>query len=183
MWIYSWIIKKKTTKARLIWCWYANIVIIQTYMINSNDGSELSVDPTTTCPAWRTSQSYILNLVESDILLPFSPFLCSYTLTVLTNVSQRPILMQASAILILTYERKIKNKIKSTDSPRMLGEAVVCNSLPNRMSYLPAALPIQISSAQWKLHSTHTTVSWRGKLQTRPLISPYRERRITSYNQ
>lgn len=48
---------------------------------------------------------------------------------------------------------------RNTESPRMLRVALMSNRLPNRMSCLPAALPIQISAAQWNLNSTHNCVT------------------------
>lgn len=41
----------------------------------------------------------------------------------------------------------------------MLRVALMSNRLPNRMSCLPAVLPIQITAAQWNLNSTHNCVT------------------------
>lgn len=56
----------------------------------------------------------------------------------------------------------------------MLRVALMSNSLPNRMSYFPAALPIQISAAQWNLNSTHNcaTKSKTVKVSSHHSISP-----------
>lgn len=94
---------------------YANISIFHPYVVTFNNGCWLSIDPTTTCPPWRTARSYILTPIEGYILLPFSSFLCSSILSVLINVSQRPIniLTHASVFLILTYELKEKKNKKN----------------------------------------------------------------------
>lgn len=88
--------------------------------------------------------------VSSPVLRSSSSFLCSSLFT-----SQH--LPEANKSINASFSRLNFNiwAQKNPDSPRMLRVAIMSNSLPNRMSYLPAALPIQISAAQWNLNSTH----------------------------
>ena len=58
------------------------------------------------------------------------------------------------------------------------------NRLPNRMSYLPAALPIQISAAQWYSGTTFKTqlCHKKQKLEMFPLMSANLHQSFTLYN-
>lgn len=77
-------------------------------MIHFNNDLELRMDLATVHSSWRTACGVELwTLVELSPFYNPPLFFAPLFFAVVTNVSQRPInlLMQASAILILTYER------------------------------------------------------------------------------